>query len=1135
MSEKKHGFTIRIVRQFLESNISVVLILLALAAGVVALAVTPREEEPQIVIPAADVFVSFPGRSAKQVEQLISSPLERYLSQIDGVEYVYSRSMSGQSMVTARFYVGQDRERSLVKLNKWLEQNADKMPPGVAGMVVKPIETDDVPIVTLTFTSPRESDYQLRRVAEEVLDRLQGVPRVGLTSIVGGEPRQMLVRLNPERLAGFHLTPVEIARAIQATNAYVQAGAYTRADEEIRVESGRFLRDKRDLENLIVSSSGSGSQARPVYLRDVAEINDSPGEVVNYLRFSQGPVWGRQENAEAAGNWAFQSPAPTRQAVYQQPGVSIALSKQKGSNNVLVARDILERFRQIRAQVVPSDVSVAITRNYGITADAKVNELVEGLAVGIVVVLCLLTMGLGFTESLVVAVTVPCVFGLTLIINYWLGFSINRVTLFALTVALGLLVDDPIVDVENIRRHFDLRRKATRDIVLEAVNEIRPPLIAATLAVIISFLPLFFVTEEMHDYLRPMAVNVPMTMIMSMVVSFTITPWLTFHALRHRYRNRAESSASGHEEQEVTRTRLYRVFRPVLEPLLTRRWRAYLFLAFVLVLFVGSILLVLTRRVQPKQLPFDNKDELLLVLDMPWGTTLERTDAAARDFEQYLRHVPEVTDFESYVGTHSPVDFNGLSRKYFLREAANRGDIRVNLIHKTQRDASSHLLALRIRKDLTTIAQRHGVKLKIVELPAGPPVMSTLVAAVYGPPDQNYAELIAAAKVVEERMKKEPGVVDVDDSVDEDQVKDVFVPDRLKASAHGVSMADITQTLQTVLAGQTLGILETTADRSPVPIVLWTMRAERSGRDELDRVYVRGQSGERLPLSELGDWKRRIREKTIYHRNLQPVVYVTAEMAGRPPVETILDLRADQVTPERLAALPEAVRNAPPRPLATRTMFKKGGGQPWAVPAGIQTQWWDEGETRLTMHIFRDLGAGFAGALLVIYLLLVYQTGSFLLPVVIMMAIPLMVIGVLPGFWLLNHLGTHTVGAYLDPFFFSSPAMIGVIALSGIVTRNSIIIVDFVHLSLAKGRSLTQALVESCAVRLRPILLTAGAAMLGAWPITMDSVFAGLAWALIFGLIASTLFSLLVIPVVYFLIYGRRPGHGLPENMRAEA
>jgi multidrug efflux pump subunit AcrB len=1135
MSDEQHGFTIRVVRQFLESNISLVLILLALAAGLVALWVTPREEEPQIVVPAADVFVSFPGRSAKQVEQLVSSPLERYLSQIDGVEYVYSRSLPGQSIVTVRFYVGQDRERSLVKLNKWLQQNADKIPPGAVGPVVKPIETDDVPILALTFTSPQMADYQLRRVAEEVLDRLQGVPNVGLISIVGGEPRQMLVRLRPERLAGFHLSPLEVARVIQAANANSQVGDYTRADEEIRVESGRFLRNKHDVESLIIASSGTGSEARPVYLRDVAEVTDGPGEVVNYVRFSQGPAWGRQERKDAAGNWAFKSPAPTSQPALEQPAVTIAMAKQKGSNNVVVARDVLERFGRIQDQVVPSDVSVAITRNYGVTADAKVNELVEGLAVGIVVVLCLLTVGLGFTESLVVAVAVPCVFGLTLIINYWLGFSINRVTLFALTVALGLLVDDPIVDVENIRRHFDLRRKATREIVLEAVSEIRPPLVAATLAVIISFLPLFFVTEEMHDYLRPMAVNVPLTMLLSMAVSFTITPWLAFRALRGRYKKREASLPVHHEEGDVTQTRMYRVFRPILEPILARRWRAYVFLAVILALFVGSILLVLTRRVQPKQLPFDNKDELLLVLDMPSGTTLERTDAAARDLEQYLRQVPEVTDFESYVGTHSPVDFNGLSRRYFLRESANRGDLRVNLIHKTQREASSHVLALRMRQDLTRIAERHGVKLKIVELPAGPPVMSTLVAAVYGQPDQDYAVLIAAAEQVKARMQKEPGVVDIDDSVDEDQWKDVFVVDKPKASAHGVSTADIDQTLRIALAGQEVGILETTIDRSPVPILLWMARAERSGRDELSRIYVNGQSGARLPLATLGRWERQIEDKTIYHRDLQPVVYVTAEMAGRPPVETILDLRADQVTPERLAAMPAGERNAPPRPLAQRTMFHKGGGQPWAVPAGIQVQWWDEGEMRLTMHIFRDLGIGFAGALLVIYLLLVYQTGSFLLPVVVMLAIPLMVIGVLPGFWLLNHLGVHTVGAFPDPFFFSSPAMIGVIALSGIVTRNSIIIVDFVHLALARGRSLTQALVESCAVRLRPILLTAGAAMLGAWPITMDSVFAGLAWALIFGLLASTLFSLLIIPIAYYLIYSRRPDHGLPERFRTAA
>ncbi|MGC8602812.1 MAG: efflux RND transporter permease subunit [Desulfomonilaceae bacterium] len=1133
MNEQKHNFTTRVVRTFLESNISLVLILLAIVAGIVALMATPREEEPQIIIPAADIYVNFPGRSAAQIEQIVSSPLERYLSQIDGVEYVYSRSMPGAALVSVRFYVGQDRIGSLVKLKKWLDQNLDKVPSGVTGWVMKPVETDDVPIVTLTFTSPTATNYQLRRVAEEVLDRLQGVPKVGITYIFGGEPRQLMVRPHPERLAGFHITPLELKQSIQGANVNEQAGSYTRIDEEIRVESGVFIRNKQDLENLVVGVTDFGSAARPVYLKDVADVSDGPGEVVNYVRFSQGAAWGKQKETEASGNFVATPLNPLEQKAFRLPAVTIALAKQKDSNNVSVAHDLLEEFNKIKATVVPSDFSVSITRNYGITADAKVNELIEGLVVGVVVVLCLLTVGLGFTESLVVAVAVPCVFGLTLIVNYWLGFSINRVTLFALTVSLGLLVDDPIVDVENIRRHFDINREATRGIVLEAVNEIRPPLIAATIAVIISFLPLFFVTEEMHDYLRPMAVNVPVTMLMSMLISFTVTPWLAYHALKRRYNpgKHLVVSERVHEGEDVTKTKIYHYLRPVLEPLLLSRWRAYFFVSLVIVAFLASISLVLTRKVQPKQLPFDNKDELLLVIDMVNGTTLERTDSAARDFEDYLRTVPEVTDFETYVGTHSPVDFNGLSRKYFLREASNRADIRVNLIHKTLRNTPSHELALRLRNDLTAIAQRHGVKFKLVELPAGPPVMSTVVAAVYGEPDKSYEELIKAAQKVKERIFKEPGVVDLDDSIDEDQAKYQFVVDKVKAAIHGVSTADISDTIRLALAGENVGILDSPRDRSVVPITLWISRAERSGPLDLSQIYVRGQSGSRLPIAELGRWERRKEDKTIYHRDLKRVVYVLAEMAGRPPVEAIIDIRSDQVTPEKWLTLSSEQKNASARLLGHRTMFNKGGGQPWTVPSGVSVKWWDEGEMRLTINIFRDLGIGFAGALLMIYIVLCYQTGSFLLPVVVMLAIPLMVIGVLPGFWLLNLIGTFPVGGFPDPFFFSSPAMIGVIALSGIVTRNSIIIVDFTHLALGRGRTLTQALVESCAVRLRPILLTAGAAMLGAWPITLDSVFAGLAWALIFGLIASTLFSLLVIPVAYNLIFANKPGHGLPSTM----
>ena len=1143
MKTGHNSLTIRVVRAFLGSNLSLILILLSLTVGAVALMVTPREEEPQIVVPVADIFVAFPGHSAREVEQLVSSRLEKYLFQIDGAKYVYSRSMPGQSIVTVRFYVGQDREKSLVKLRKWLDQNTDKIPPGVTGYVVKPVETDDVPIVTLTFTSPSEDDYSLRRIAEEVMDRLQSVPDAGITSIVGGRPRQILVRLNPEAMAAFHVTPLDVNGALQAADANVQAGSFSQTDRDIRVEAGRFLADKRDVESLVVGVSAAGasptsygapSDSRPVYLKDVAHVEDSPGEVTSYVRFNAGPAWTHAKESGAAGQWIAGETSGSPPA--SQPAVTIAIAKQKGTNNVRVAEDILARMNQIRKEIIPNDVSVAITRNYGVTANDKVNELVEGLVVGIVVVIALLTMGLGFTESLVVAVAVPCVFGLTLAINYLFGFSINRVTLFALTVSLGLLVDDPIVDVENIHRHFEMTGSATRDIVLEAVNEVRPPLIAATIAVIISFLPLFFVTEEMHDYLRPMAVNVPVTMLMSMFVSFTITPWLAYHALKNRYKKNSAGAdvpaVLHHEPEDITQSRLYRLFRPLLEPLLKSRKLSYGFLLVIFIAFVASLSLVATRRVQPKQLPFDNKDELLLVVDMPSGTTLERTDAAVRDFEAYLHTVPEVTDFEAYVGTHSPVDFNGLSRKYFLRELPNKADIRVNLIHKTERLATSHAIALRLRNDLTGIAEKDGVKLKIVELPAGPPVLSTVVAAVYGSPGQSYDDIIAASHIVKDRMRREPGVVDVDDTVEEDQTKVVFVTDKEKAALNGVSTEDISRTIQMCLHGFPAGTLAVPDEREPLQIVLWLPRAQRSGTFNLSRIYVKGVKGNLVPITELGRWQKTIEDKTIYHRNLAPVVYVTAEMAGRPPVETIMDIRADERLPGQMRPEGVGVSSAAARPLKDRTLMRKGGGVFWALPEGIRVHWWDEGEMRLTVHIFRDLGIGFLGALLGIYILLVYQTGSFGLPLVIMLAIPLMVIGVMPGYWLLNHIGVHMVGGYMDPMFFSSPAMIGMIALSGIVTRNSIIIIDFIHLSLMRGKALIPAIVESCAVRLRPILLTSGAAMLGAFPITMDTVFAGLAWSLIFGLLASTLFSLFVIPVAYHLFYAHKPGHGLPENMQ---
>jgi len=1120
MSQPHESLTIRIVRKFLESNLSMVFILVSIAAGVVALLVTPREEEPQIIVAAANVLVSFPGHTAHDVEQLVSTPLEKMLFQIPGVEYVYSRSMPGQSIVTVRFYVGQPLEPSYVKLIRKLNENLDRITPGAAGWVVKPIDVDDVPIVTFTLTSGSRDDYGLRRMADEIVARLQGVDNAGVAYVVGGRPRELLLRPSAARMASYRIAALDLSRAIQASNSSVLAGTFDRNDQDVRVQAGQFIADARDLQNLVLGAWNG----RPVYLRDVAEVRDGPGEFLDYVRFHRGLAWDHPKEEGAAGSLIGGTAALAPPKYRSQPAVTIAVAKKHGTNNVWVAGDLLKRMEELKAEILPADVQVVVTRNYGVTANDKVKELEEGLLVAIAVVMALLVIGLGFRQALVVAIAVPCVFGLTLIVNYFLGFSIIRISLFALTVALGLLVDDPIVDVENIHRHFQMRGKATADIVLEAVNEVRPPLIAATFAVILSFLPLLFVTDMMGQYLRPMAANIPVTMIMSLVVSFTITPWLAYRLLKDSSAGEAEGAAPRNSFSGPRR-----FFNATLLPLIKRPRRGRLFLLLVTLLFIGSILLVLTRRVQVKQLPYDNKDEMLLVLDMPVGTTLERSDAAARDFERYLESVPEITDFEAYVGTASPVDFNGMMRQYFLRRAPNRADIRINLIHKTERDYASHSLALRLRADLTAIAQRDGVKLKIVELPAGPPAMSTVVSAVYGSPTQSYEGIIGAASIVKARMRREPGVVDVDDTVEEDQTKYVFEVDKQKAALNGVSTDEISRTIALALGSQAAGAAQIPYERTPVRIVLWFPRAERSSTIDLARIYAKGAGGNLVPLLEVGSWRTTIEDKTIYHRQLQRVVYVLAEMVGRPPVETILDLAADQV---QAGGRSFVDMQAPPRPLNQRTMFRKGGGIPWAVSNGITVHWWDEGEMYITIHLFRDLAFAMLTALIAIYIILMNQTGSYRLPLTIMRAIPLMVIGVLPGFWLLNQIGQHSIGGFRNPVFFSGPAFIGMIALAGIVTRNSIIIVDFIQLGLLRGLSLEEAILNSVSVRLRPILLTSGAAVLGAIPITLDTVFGGMAWSLIFGLIVSTLFSLFVIPVTYNVVYANKPNHGLPDNIR---
>ncbi len=1128
----EHGFVNGIVRTFLHSNLSIILLLLSLLLGGAALLATPREEDPQIVVPMADVMVSYPGKNAHEVEQLVTTPLERVLYQIDGVEHVYSISSSEQAVVTVRFKVGEDRERSLIKLVKKIEESRELVPPDLAasggGWILKPVEIDDVPIVTITLRSATADSFALRRVAEEVVERLSAVDDLSRASVIGGERRRVLVHLDPQQLAGHHLDPLAVARALQVSNRTATAGSFERSDATGTVELRGAFRSADEVGDLVVGVF----RGAPVRLRQVATVVDGPEEASTYVRHG----WGAghealgDERHEGAVGTAIGAGASAADVPGPVSAVTIAVAKKKGTNAVSVSRAVLAEAARLRGTIVPDDIEMVVTRNSGLTADEKVGELIEGLWVAILIVVGLLTLGLGWRESLVVALAVPVVFGLTLAVNYLAGYTINRVTLFALILSLGLLVDDPIVDVENIARHFSLRRRASREIVLEAVSEIRPPLISATFAVIASFLPLFFITGMMGPYMRPMALNVPVTMLMSMLVAFTITPWLAFHLLKKKY---AHGDPGHAHEESVSRSSLaYRTFHAILEPMLKSSAKAWLFLGAVALLTALAAGLAAIRWVPLKMLPFDNKGEFLVLLDMPEGTTLERTDAVVRDLEAVLAGQSEVVDVTSYVGTASPIDFNGMVRHYYLRQGGHAGELRVNLVGKRNRHLSSHDLTLRLRDELTAIAAREGGKLMLVELPPGPPVMATLVAEVYGQPDQTYAQIIDAARVVSHRLAREPAVVEVDDTSTADVRREVFVPDREKAALNGVSVDAIAATLRTALGGSEVGLVASDRERRPLGIELRLPRAARSSITDLARLEVRGEDGHLVPLAEIGRWERTVLDQPIHHKDLHRLVYVFADTAGRPPADAIVDVMNDRVE----GAAPAGAWTAPggwvatsePRALGRRTHLTPGGGVAWGLDSGFRVNWAGEGEWKITLDVFRDLGLAFGAALVLIYIILVAQTGSFLIPVVVMLAIPLTMVGIMPGFWLLGGALGSTVGGYASPVFFTATAMIGMIALSGIVTRQSIILVDFIHLSLRRGRPLMDAVIESCTVRLRPILLVVLAAALASVPITIDPIFSGLAWALIFGLAASTLFTVLVIPLVYWLLYRNKPGHGLP-------
>ncbi|MDB9822535.1 efflux RND transporter permease subunit [Deltaproteobacteria bacterium] len=1061
----RRGIIHNVVKVFLSSRLSFLFIIAAFSLGAIGVLFTPKEEEPQIVVPIADVFVQVPGASAEEVEKLVTTPLERLLWQIDGVEYVYSVSHRDAAVVTVRFYVGEDREKSLIKLHNAITMNLDLVPPIVQNWLVKPVEIDDVPIVALTLYSQEHNDHELRRVGEEFISRLSEVENISRIQIIGGRPREIRVELDPERLTGYNVSPIEVFQALGGSDTSVTAGSYLQKNEEIIVRSNLFLSSAGDVTEVVVGVF----EGRPVYLRDVANVTDGPEEAGVYSRIGFSNRY-LSDHGQSVISPSF-------------PAVTLALSKKKGTNAVNVAREIISKSNELRESILPSGMRMEITRNYGKTAQEKVNNLLGSLFFAILTVIALLAITLGRREAIIVALAVPISFSLSLAVNYLFGYTINRVTLFALILSLGLVVDDPITNVDNIRRHILMRKKHPSEATLDGVSEVLPPVIMSTLAIIVSFTPMFFITGMMGPYMAPMATNVPLTVTASTLTALTVVPWLSYMLLKKL----ADVNVPGNDRKEAVPPWIDRYYRALVSPFLDSFTKRIMLVVLILLLLTGSALLPLLGQVPLKMLPFDNKNEFQIVIDMPEGTTLESTDRVVRAFEAYLTRVSEVSNFVTYAGTASPMDFNGMVRHYYLRDGENVADIRVNLADKSRRTSQSHEIVLRLRDDLTEIAKKHGADIKIVEVPPGPPVLSTITTEIYGEPDMTYDQILDGSEIVRGLMIDEPFVTDVDTSA-ESLKRDVnFWLDKEKAALHGVSSESVTKTLRLAISGESPATVHESAERQPLPVRLILPRLKRSSIDDLSQIPLKGESGKIVQLGELGEFFAQPSDQPIYHKNLKRVAFVYGEMAGRSPVEAVLSMK------------------------------KKMELSP--ITPGIQTEWAGEGEWGITVRVFRDLGFAYAAAMMGIFILLVIQTRSYLMPLLIMTAIPLTIIGIMPGFWLLNFFFAHPVGSYQNPIFFTATSMIGMIALGGIVIRNSLVLIEFVQDSLMEGLSLKEAILKSGAVRMRPIVLTALTTALGAWPITLDPIFSGLAWALITGLFASTAFTLIFIPVAYYSLF----------------
>jgi multidrug efflux pump subunit AcrB len=984
------------------------------------------------------------------------------LWEVAGVEYVYSTSSPGQALVIVRFYVGEDQERSMVRLREKLESHLDVIPNGASPPLVKQRSIDDVPVLALTLWSERYSGYELRRLASELEEQIKQVPGVSEVLLTGGERREARIELDPERLAARGIAAPAVASALQAANARWNTGAFAADNRELIVETGSLLSRRGDLENVVVGAN----DGRPVYLRDVATVRDGPEEPRTYVRLGAGAAAHAPERALGAAS---------------MPAVTLSVAKHAGRNAVTIVADVMRKVDGLRGTLIPKDIELTVTRDYGATASEKSNELLLHMAIAVVSVAVLIWLALGRRESGIVMLAIPATLALTLTVFYLYGYTLNRITLFALIFSIGILVDDAIVVVENIARHARLPENHGRDltdVAVEAVDEVGNPTILATMTVIAAILPMAFVGGLMGPYMRPIPVGASAAMIFSLIVAFVVTPWATV-----RFLGRAHAAGG---ENESAPTRLY---RRVMGSLLRVAKLRYAFLGGVVALLVGAMALVAVDFVRVKMLPFDNKSEFQVVVDMPEGTPLEETDRVTQALADVVRREPEVTTYQTYVGTSAPYNFNGLVRHYFLRQGSNVADIQVNLLEKGERDAQSHAFAKRVREKIAGVAARFGARVKVAEVPPGPPVLQTLVAEVYGP---DYERAIEIARGVRERMEKTPGIVDVDSYVEDDQTKLSFVVDREKAALSGVSEAEIVRTLGLASAGENAGVLHDEREKRDVPIVLRLDRATRSDVERLKGLHVAGRNGELVPIGALVQTKRVLADKSIYHKNLMPVVYVTADVAGviESPVYAIAKLgRALDAM-----KLPEGY-----------ALEQHTASQPFASDRYAMK--WD-GEWHVTYEVFRDLGIAFAGVLVLIYILNVAWFQSFKTPLVIMSAIPFSLVGILPAHGVL--------GA-----FFTATSMIGFIAGAGIVVRNSIILVDFIEQRLSEGAALEQAVVDAGAVRFRPMLLTAAAVIVGAFMILFDPIFQGLAISLMAGEVASLLLSRATVPVVFFLMRRR--------------